>query len=786
MRISVIALAWSLALTRMAMADRPEIAPVVTNAPAQKAGAASDHVATPTHAASLAGVARGAAGKGEPDRGKGSTSDPPSDASARGNDPPTKQMSLGEVVVTAQRYSELAYNVPINLTVLTGEDLQRMDLVDMQRLQYFVPGLVLNGYTFAPKIYIDGVADSTGNGSQVSEYMNDADVTASPSIGFNLPSFTFYDLARVEVLRGPQGTAYGEGAEGGAIHLVTNKPNLEQFEADLRTQLLFTAGGQPSQRFFPVLNIPISESFAIRVTGQYSHDGGWIDQPTADVKGVNPTDVSETRLEALWRVSSQLHINFTQVYHNRKYAPGDGESTNGTIYDAIGLYQTPYASEDMYLSNLAIDYTIPTVATLTSSTTWLKSTNVIHEESASEPASLGSIAFQFFPAVGRYQHYAEELRLHHGGSGHWEWVVGGMAKRVGNSTFPTTFCIFPYGTSLSIPVPYPGLPTSVDSLILGLPKTNPSVFCLGTGQDVQSKSVSEYGNVSYRIADRATVAVGVRHFRDEERDFAAGTPGWQARTFESTDPSASILYRLSTPLNVYARAAEGFRSGGFNGYGLPPYEPESLWNYALGAKTRGLAQLTASVEAYYSRWNDVQLFSTVKTGPLRGVDLAMNGGGVRIKGVDASAYWRMTGTWTLGVSGNYVNSRWETIEGTQAAYGIGDPLDYVPRYEVNASVQKSFGIKLYNVERPAHVRLDYAQRAPWTERNRPIDFYVVGDHLYQLSVEAGVDWSDNLSFGVQGENLLNDRGLDNPDTVEYTDTRLRPMTVGVYFNATFE
>lgn len=783
MRIQLIALLWIMVLTGIGLADRSESARAATSNSKESAEAVLEDYAphAPGRPAKAPVVAKETSKADSPAAGP-SQGAPVAEAQSPGQRPP-----LTEIEVTAQRYSEIAYNVPIHLTVLDSQALQQLDITNVERLKFFVPGMSTDESNIQTRISIDGVANENGTGSEVSEYLDDADVTPSPNLySYNIPAYTFYDLTRVEVLRGPQGTLYGEGAEGGAIHFITNKPDLTHFEADLRAQMLFTAGGQPTQRLYPVLNIPMSGTFGIRLAGQYSHDGGWIDQPTAKVKGINATDLSETRMEALWRPSDQFKLNLTQVYHNRKFAPGIGESANGTYYDPLGLYETPQASENMYLTNLTMDYAIPRIATLTSSTTWFKSTSITNGISYPEPASYGSLVFKWTANTYRYQHYTEEIRLHHGGSGPWQWVLGGLFKRVAVSSFPTTFCGIPYGTKIPVVVPpYLSPPPSFDSLLIGLSQSNPEVFCAPIGLDIDSKSASEFANISYDVAHRATISLGVRNFRDQQKTLASGAPGLQSGTFNSVDPSASILYRMSAHLNAYVRAAKGFRSGGFNAYGFPRFGPESLWNYAIGVKTRQITGFTASVEAFYTRWNDVQNFAEVPIGSILQA-VVQTGGAVRIKGGNAAIQWQPVMGWELDLSGDYVNGRWVALGGTNAASNVGDPVDDVPRYQVNASVQKNGDIDLYGSSRPVYVRLDYSQQAPLSLRNRPLSYYIVGDRIYLMDLQAGIDWSDALSVGVEAKNVLNDRGFIDGDTIEQAATRPRPITVGVFFNARFE
>src|SRR5262249_54830419 len=141
------------------------------------------------------------------------------------------------------------------------------------------------------------------------------DLSVTSNAGSQLDVRT-YDLERVEVLRGPQGTLYGDGSVGGTIRYITRSPDLRAVGANVDVALHATEDGSPSERVGAMVNIPLlDDTLGIRVAGTYDHMGGWIDQPSAGKKDFNNQDLSDVRIKALWQPSPQLTVNAMVVIH---------------------------------------------------------------------------------------------------------------------------------------------------------------------------------------------------------------------------------------------------------------------------------------------------------------------------------------------------------------------------------------------------------------------------------------------------------------------------------------
>lgn len=172
---------------------------------------------------------------------------------------------MNEIIVTAQKVPQRAFDVPISLVAIGEEELHRREITSIDELSNVVPGLTIesNG-GWERRIIIRGVSNVFGNAALVGTYLGEADVTSLALDQLNLQT---YDLKRIEVLRGPQGTLYGEGSIGGTIRFIPNDPVLSRFEMTSDISALFTQFGSPGQRIDVMLNAPAVRNGIQTVSG---------------------------------------------------------------------------------------------------------------------------------------------------------------------------------------------------------------------------------------------------------------------------------------------------------------------------------------------------------------------------------------------------------------------------------------------------------------------------------------------------------------------------------------
>ena len=619
------------------------------------AGSAGNGAGATQPSSDNSSVAAGKEGKSSPSPGfrvaqvaQGAGTSTDSVKSARPQSASERSPLLQEIIVTAQKYRQRAFDVPISLDVVTAQDLQNLHISSLQDLQYDVPGLYMQQVGGLNRITLRGVGNGIGNGALVGQYIDEADITGEGDTGSNgaaTGDVDLNDVNRVEVLRGPQGTLYGDGSMGGVIRIITNEPVLDRFQMSADAAELFTQYGAPSQQTQVMLNAPlISGELGLRFAGDFEHDGGWIDEPQANLKNVNDRNLVDMRLEAVWQPNANLKINAMQIARRDAYGLGLGESAVGNIEAPLifGLTTEPNATQTFNLSNITVDYD-SYYAKLVSSSTYFTHNLYLHNEFLPTQNATGVVSsysllhYQAYPD----ENLSEELRLSNAGEGPWQWMVGGFYKDYFDNDDNDSFVTASLPPMLSV----------VQISELGL--------------RTRSKSTSEFVNTSYKLSRRLTIGAGVRHYSDQE---TYNTPSvnyfgylglgviageLQQRDFTSTDPRYFVQYQITRDLITYASASKGFRQGGFNPPGLPPYQPEVLWSYDAGTKMRFLNNsLLSDVDLFYGDYSNYVIDGLI---PATDRTYEANVGTAHLKGVDADLKWRVRENWQLGVNGEYVD-----------------------------------------------------------------------------------------------------------------------------------
>ena len=290
--------------------------------------------------------------------------DPKASPQPSGTDDPSKPVAFREdVVVTAQKRSEAIADIPASVTVVGGELMERQRADDFQDLVPLVPGLSLT--TTRPgvtRITLRGI-NTGGVASTIGVYF--ADVPFGSSSGLANAAivsgdFDTFDVARVEVLRGPQGTLYGASSVGGVMKYVPNRPNMDRFEGRLLGSAETVDNGDPGYSVTGLVNVPLGDTLAIRASGFYRLDSGFIDSignnpvpsltnpatsvisGTRVVDGLNELDRFGGRLAALFKPSEKLSVTLGVQLQNI-------ESGGASIVDASPTSLEPL-SEDVQSS----------------------------------------------------------------------------------------------------------------------------------------------------------------------------------------------------------------------------------------------------------------------------------------------------------------------------------------------------------------------------------------------------------------------------------------------------
>jgi iron complex outermembrane receptor protein len=217
--------------------------------------------------------------------------------------------TLQEVIVTAQKREEKLHDVPMGVTAITTEELQKQQLVSLDDLQSKVPGLSLTSVEpGTTRVTLRG-QNVGGVGSTVTTYIDDTPFGSSNALanGFGFTGdFDTWDLQRVEVLRGPQGTLYGAGSEGGLLKYVTNSPDPTKFAAAAQVGGEDLAHGEAAGSGKGMLNMPLGDRAAFRLSGYYSKIPGYIDDPSLNKKDLNDGHRAGVHASVLWHATDNL------------------------------------------------------------------------------------------------------------------------------------------------------------------------------------------------------------------------------------------------------------------------------------------------------------------------------------------------------------------------------------------------------------------------------------------------------------------------------------------------
>jgi len=645
----------------------------------------------------------------------------------------------GDIIVTASRREQRIIDVPMSITAISQEQLDQRGVVSLLDLSRAVPGLVvLEQGPGQNQIFMRGVANPNGNAALVGVYVDEIPVTSSPFAQLDLQ---LVDLERIEVLRGPQGTLYGQGSTGGTVRMITGRPNLSAVSGEASLSLYDTKGGGFSERLNGFVNVPIvADTLGIRVSGTLANLGGWIDQPDAGRKDINDQLIRNIRAKGLWKPSDALSVEATVVVHRNK---GDGlnvgaDRNNDVFFTNGDPLAQEYFTDKYELYNLTARYDLGGIELMSS-------TSKVDARKTSAGIALKFPGFETFNSeVLNGDVFTQEVRLSSKGKRDLNWVVG--AFYANEETFRLQ----------SLDLYFDGVFDGVSSL-----------------QDTtKSKSISVFGDISYSITDRFDIGSGIRYFHDRRKRLRPGTPD-VAGSFESVNPRFYASYKVADGASIYANVAKGFRSGGFQG--ATSYDPESVWSYEIGTKG-AVRQLRWEVNGFFSKYKDYQAF--VFTSAFAGT--LVNAGNAEIYGVDWSFSVDPVSNLTLQFSGNMTKATLVSILPTSQANIKGDRLDYVPDYALSGSAEYRFN---WGTDSPGFARVDYNLIGPSTTTDRSSGIVEFPSNVLNLlNARIGFEhgrWAVELF----GDNLLDENGRQDALEAVGFGTRPRPRVIGTRLKA---
>jgi outer membrane receptor protein involved in Fe transport len=731
--------------------------------------------------------------------------------------PAAESQTLEEVVVTAQKRTETLRQVPQSVSVVSSQTLQNQQVFDMQDLVAQVPGLnITQAVPGQGRVVLRGI-NTNGVASSVSVYMDETPFGSSSGLADGAvlaADFDTFDISRVEVLRGPQGTLYGASSLGGVLKYVTNAPQLGVMNGRAQAGIEGVDGGQPNWHVDAVVNAPLGDKAAIRASGYYRRDGGWINEIGTEgslkASDVNWGEVYGGRASVLVKPVDKLSVRLTahiQDIHNGAPTVVDADPVSGEpLYGQLThtAYYPEFSNIDYRLYNGTIDYDFG-FASLVSSTSYA----TLDQHQATDATSVqlapgltvGDIATIFFgggktlgvvePQDMHQSKWTQELRLASPSGHRIEWLVGGYYTHE-TANLVQTVDAFDLST-LQTPTGVPQLEKV----------TLPSTY----------QEIAGFADATLHITKQLSLAVGGRYSHNKQSavESVDGALVGGPQTFPAGNSSEDVFtysvapkFEINDHATVYARVAKGYRPGGPNVLpaGAPvcgsnasatdcvpsSYKADSLVSYEGGIKADFLdRRLSLDAALFYLDWTDIQLLARVN-----GFGVNVNGGTAASKGLEFSIVGRPAAGLTLDASGAITTAK--LTEDTPALTGglKGDRLPFVPNWSFTFGgdyerpifdTYRGFAGATVQLVGPQFPGFDPAYKDAYGRR------FQIGSYA-RLDLRAGVR-KDRWTFEMYAKNITNSQGLINVEGYGNIPnnalgiTPIRPRTFGGSLTASF-
>lgn len=750
---------------------------------------------------------------------------------------------IGEVVVTATRRAEKLTDVPYNISAVTSEQLDRSGIDDLGRLSHAVAGLA----------YIDQGPRSAGNNNGLVLRGLNSNATRATDAAFRsvAPVSTYlgetplffnlklFDLERVEVLRGPQGTLYGSGSLGGTVRFIPKLAQLETFEARAEAGMSDSAqSGELNHDAQGMINVPIGQNVALRVAGGYEHQGGFIDEkrlaeldqsgtpritgPVLDptttlvrrtVRDSNEADIYFGRAELAVRlgerVNASLHYNYQRSEIANRQADNPRFPGNRSYEGSSGVLSPQDARTDVSGFDIEADLGF---ATLTSATSYY--------DTDSKATTSDAGVYQLFLADAYYFGYprfvvpgrtvttdratVQELRLASQGESAIDWLVGAFYQDQ-RSSFSLVDAedkgLTNYVAALDPFNAYYGVPT-------------PSI----AGFDLFTQSLRTrfrdralFGELTWHVTPRWQITGGARAFWqkvESSQSFAlpaceqltfCGPPSSIADSRKESDQifRANTSYQVNDHTKLYFTWAEGFRHGGANA--LPPpgtpqadpraplqYRSDRSTNWELGIKgTLPRVDLTYALAAFYIEWDDFQFDSFTSYG----YQFVGNGATASSRGIEAELSGLLTDRLSYSLSYSYADAQLDQPFALVTRGNDGDPLPGVPKQTASAALEYAHPIG-DSWELTYHVGGSYRDKAYSNFNPTGLSYFEMDSFALwdaSITLAAAQRWEARLF----ADNLSNERGVTGGTTPDrFGDEAyfqvMRPRTIGLRVKVNFD
>ncbi len=571
-----------------------------------------------------------------------------------------------------------------SVDALPDRDLERLDAQTSENYLKMVPGVSLNKENAdRSDPSIRGIATETRfqtTARATGIYFDDIPLS-DPFIPISQPDLNPFDLARVEVLKGPQGTLFGSTALAGAIRYITQKPAPGHFHGKVAGSLSSVSEGDRQPFAAAMLNVPLGKSAALRGVTVYRRDPGYVDDLRMGEKDIGAIRQHHERVQGLWHVTDALQLAGTYLEQSSDQYDSPYADQRERLEHGNANGPSPMRSQ-FDVANLVASYDFTRARLLSSTSVQSKQADLKLEAARTLGVEQTGVPV-YATADTHSQGFTQELRLTSPTSdGMWDWMIGAwylQSEQQYDQVVPNpALGAQPPSLPLPLPLPLPVPGAAAEDLQL----TTSHFHSRGTERAV-------FGDVTCKLGHLA-LTVGGRFYRTELQSHnvsrgllilaTSGMPEQvndDALEEQGFNPRASISLHLSDRFMLYGLASKGFRFGGVQL--LPPsliqsgggsqqsntFKSDKLWNYELGARSEWFhRRLRFDAAAFYGSWQDLQITRIDSTGLFTFVQ---NIGAAHTQGVEISVEARPLGDLTLSSAAAFIDAR--TDEALQTADG---------------------------------------------------------------------------------------------------------------------
>jgi iron complex outermembrane recepter protein len=672
--------------------------------------------------------------------------------------------TLEEITVTAQKRVERLRDVPISISVVSARDLESASVFSVNDALKRVAGVTSyesqqGGMT---KFNIRGVASNSSllNGSSTVGYY--LDEIPFGFVKFPVaPDANAYDLDRVEVLRGPQGTLYGANALNGVVRVITKDANLQEFASKARGTLSTTEEGAENYRADLAVNLPlVQDRLGVRAVLGYGDYSGWVDQTGSGRSNVNDAEQKNLRLKINARPVEDFNVALLSWFSRDDHGAANVSFDNQTVPTNI---PEPIETDfDAYALTMTYDFS---GMSLLSTTSYMDFRNFGILNTGGGP--LERLSTELGAEV-----VAQELRLNSSLEGPWKWSAGGIYRDEKDLL------------AQQLQVGFPGQTVA---------------------NNFTSKSFAIFGELTRTFLDeRLELTGGLRYFDDKNEAIDLGfivPPGQPTpallRTESKSDaltPRLVLTWKPHGNLSAYGSYSQGFRSGftlqGAQVQILPAgfpaaVGPDRLHNYEVGAKGNALNRRVAyDVAVYFIDWQDtVQRLGVLNQFGIN-TFLPLNAQSASGFGVDFGGNVELTDGLEVGatMSWNDLTFDSDVVSAGAVLYPKGSRLDESPELTAGVNFDYSFPVG-------GKYRGSFGGSANFHSEmiSRTATATFPGDDILVARLSFGID-ADRWGATLFADNITDEGGIVRPIaslTAAYSANRLRPRTYGIQVDFRF-